>query len=559
MTESPFTPEQQKTLKEDFLPDYLALDSDTARNAHLTTIIDQILKHEKFHGKLGPQKSEKAWKLCISKYFKNRRQTQRQQQIRQEYKATATSATMPIAHDPVNCVKGMRKAAKLFQVLGNENIDGQGFFKAQNEERIRQHASNMDGNPTANFKKALNELWNAELDKASYESQAREYWNVPNNQLQFLVGASRLLNAICQYKHLGKVELMLMYTFAREDGTCDSGCIAGHSDPETTDFSDEHVEAYQSFLEAWSKYGEKYCRSPDPSPQTRFTIPVDSSGRPRFPELDFEKVTGEELREVLSVYFNALWASARRKGRPTYTNIKNNPETFIDSTIHKLPCFGNPHDKEFTRSMVTQLAEYLNTHSSSSAEQPFEFLAESDRANSQRVELSQSGLENPNYDKSTGPEKGTISTGGVEDGIDDEEEEEGVSTDGVEEEGAKDGQAQTFPADEMQHDPSIVDVHVQDEARQEQTTELVEERVEGAVNSNASGNGSCDGISAKGRKRKEAADPATVPTLRRSTRYTATNQTPSTSGFDEGHRDKRQKVTPVAVVKERRGKKTKKI
>ncbi|THU96446.1 hypothetical protein K435DRAFT_858562 [Dendrothele bispora CBS 962.96] len=371
MTGSPFTPAQLQTLKDDFLPGYLTLDSDKARNRHLTTIIDQILEHKNFRGKLGSEKTEKAWKECIAKYFKN----QCQQQIRQEVAVSSTTRT--IAHDPVNCVKGMRTAVKLFQVLGNENIDGQTFFKTQNKERIREHAASMNGNPTANFKKALKELWDAEADKASYESQAREYWNVPNNQFQFLLGASRLLSALCEYKHLGKVELMLMYTWGREDGTFDSGCVSGHSDPNTSDFSDEHEEVYKRFLEVWGQYGEKYCQTPDSSSkQRRLEIPVDSTGRPRFPELDLEKVTGEELREVMAVYFKALWGFAGRKGQPAYDDVKGTQGVFFDSGVHKLPCFGNPHDKEFTRSMVTQLAEWLCTHSSMSATQPFEFLSE---------------------------------------------------------------------------------------------------------------------------------------------------------------------------------------
>ncbi|THU98526.1 hypothetical protein K435DRAFT_795605 [Dendrothele bispora CBS 962.96] len=353
MTGSPFTPAQLQTLKDDFLPGYLTLDSDKARNRHLTTIIDQILEHKNFRGKLGSEKTEKAWKECIAKYFKN----QCQQQIRQEVAVSSTTRT--IAHDPVNCVKGMRTAVKLFQVLGNENIDGQTFFKTQNKERIREHAASMNGNPTANFKKALKELWDAEADKASYESQAREYWNVPNNQFQFLLGTSRLLSALCEYKHLGKVELMLMYTWGREDGTFDSGCVSGHSDPNTSNFSDEHEEVYKHFLEVWGKYGEKYCRS-----------------RPRFPELDLEKVTGEELREVMAVYFKALWGFAGRTGQPAYDDINDTEGVFFDSGVHKLPCFRNPHDKEFTRSMVTQLAEWLCTHSSMSATHPFEFLSE---------------------------------------------------------------------------------------------------------------------------------------------------------------------------------------
>ncbi|THV03421.1 hypothetical protein K435DRAFT_851899 [Dendrothele bispora CBS 962.96] len=221
MSSSPFTATQQKTLKEDYLPDYLALDSDHARNKHLNVIIPQILEHENFHGKLGSEKTEKEWKASIIKYFKNQRQTQRQQQMRQEHK-DSVSTTVNAAHDPVNCIKTMRKAVKLFQVLGHENVDGQSIFKSQNEEKIREHATTMSGNATANFKKALKELWDAEPDKASYEAQAREYWNVPNNQLQFLIGASRLFSAVCEYKHLGKVELMLMYTFAREDGTTDT-------------------------------------------------------------------------------------------------------------------------------------------------------------------------------------------------------------------------------------------------------------------------------------------------------------------------------------------------
>ncbi|THU85184.1 hypothetical protein K435DRAFT_869545 [Dendrothele bispora CBS 962.96] len=371
MSSSPFTVAQQCTLKDDYLPDYLALDSDQARNKHLNTIIPQILEHDDFRSKLGSEKTEKEWKASILKYFKNRRQTQRQQQIRKD---AGMTSTQNLAHDPVNCIKAMRKAIKLFQVLGHENIDGQGLFKSQNEEKIREHAVTLGGNATANFKKALKELWDAESDKASYESQAREYWNVANNQFQFLVGASRLLSAVCEYQHLGKAELMLMYTFSREDGTCDSGCISGHSKSETTDFADEHEEAYKSFLDIWNKYGEKYCKTLDSSPrQSRFTIPVDSTGRPRFPDLDFEKVTGEELREVMSVYFNALWGFAGRKGQPTYAYIKNTPDSFFDSTRFKLPCFRNPRAQEFTRSMVTQLAEWLCEHSSMSAVQPFEF------------------------------------------------------------------------------------------------------------------------------------------------------------------------------------------
>ncbi|THU75880.1 hypothetical protein K435DRAFT_880030 [Dendrothele bispora CBS 962.96] len=416
MSSSPFTATQQKTLKEDYLPDYLALDSDHARNKHLNVIIPQILEHENFHGKLGSEKTEKEWKVSITKFFKNRRQTQHQQQIRQEHKESVSTAANA-AHDPVNCIKTMRKAVKLFQVLGHENVDGQSIFKSQNEEKIREHATTMSGNATANFKKALKELWDAEPDKASYESQAREYWNVPNNQTEFLIGASRLFSAVCEYKHLGKAELMLMYTFSREDGTCDSGCISGHSNPETDDFPDEHQEVYKTFFEVWNQYGQKYCKNPDPSPQqSRFTIPIDSTGRPRFPDLDFEKVTGEELREVMSVYFNALWLFAGRRGQPTYVNIKNSPESFFDGTRYKLPCFGNPRTQEFTRSMVIQLAEWLCEHSSMSAAEPFEFLSGQmqGRPDDTAAHVRTSGTESTEIETGTDDTAGHVRMGGIE-------------------------------------------------------------------------------------------------------------------------------------------------
>ncbi|THU83093.1 hypothetical protein K435DRAFT_871654 [Dendrothele bispora CBS 962.96] len=414
MSSSPFTIAQQRTLKEDYLPDYLALDSDQARKKHLNTIVPQILEHEDFRGKLGSEKTEKDWKASIMKYFKNRRQTQRQQQIRKD---AGTTLTQNLAHDPVDCIKAMRKAVKLFQVLGHENLDGQSIFKSQNEEKIREHATTMSGNATANFKKALRELWDAEPDKASYEAQAREYWNVPNNQLQFLVGASRLFSAVCEYKHLGKVELMLMYTFAREDGTCDSGCISGHSNTETNDFPDEHQEAYKTFFEVWNQYGEKYCKNPDPSPQkSRFTIPVDSTGRPCFPDLDFEKVTGEELREVMAVYFNSLWLFAGRRGQPTYAYIKNSPGSFFDCTRYKLPCFGNPRVQEFTRSMVMQLAEWLCEHSSMSAPEPLEFLSGQmkDQPDDATARVEMGGTEGTELETGTDDTAAGVGMGGTE-------------------------------------------------------------------------------------------------------------------------------------------------
>ncbi|THU99895.1 hypothetical protein K435DRAFT_855264 [Dendrothele bispora CBS 962.96] len=361
----PWTNEQRRTL-EDYLDDYLVNDSDSSRNRHLKKIVPEILEHDSFKGKLGPEKTDKQWKSSIERYFRNARQTQRVKQLRQQ--AGNTTAANP-AHDPVKCIKSMRAATKLFQVLGNKIIDGQNIFKTQNEARIRDHAGNMEGGQSgARFKKALKELWDAESDKASYETQAQKFWNVSENQLQFLSGASSILQALCEYKHLGKAELMLMYTFSREDGSFDSGCISGHSEASTTDFSDEHEAAYRAFLEEWAKYvPEQSLQKP------KYSIPVDSRGLPCFPTLDLESVAIGELRGILSAYLNALWVFAGRHGPLPYTDFQRSPEVFFNTTLYQPPLLKDPGDTSVKGITITELAEWFSTHSTLSAPNHFEF------------------------------------------------------------------------------------------------------------------------------------------------------------------------------------------
>lgn len=89
-------------------------------------------------------------------------------------------STASAQHDRIHCAQVLRKAARLWQVLGSETIDGKTFFRNEQEIAIRRRAEELKGDQHAGakFKRALNELWEAEKDKESYDRQAREFWNI---------------------------------------------------------------------------------------------------------------------------------------------------------------------------------------------------------------------------------------------------------------------------------------------------------------------------------------------------------------------------------------------
>lgn len=61
MPASPFNSVQRDVLQE-YLPDYLEKEGDTAKHEHLMAIITEILEHEAFKGKLSTDRTDSKWK-----------------------------------------------------------------------------------------------------------------------------------------------------------------------------------------------------------------------------------------------------------------------------------------------------------------------------------------------------------------------------------------------------------------------------------------------------------------------------------------------------------------
>ncbi|KAJ3816803.1 hypothetical protein F5880DRAFT_1618911, partial [Lentinula raphanica] len=376
---SPFSSEQQEVLKT-YLPGYLAKDSNSARSQYRKEIVDQILERAEFKHKLSLSiKSMGDWKTSIEKYFTNQRDKQKRHEQKQHEKKDPQIAA-PSGHDPIACAQVLRKAARLFQILSHDTIDGKTFFRNEKEADIRKHAETLEGEPSACFKKALTTLWNAETNKAEYDAEARKFWNITLNQKQFIPGTLELLRALCEYLHLGKAQLMLLYSFPCEDGTLESGALEGHWDPNTPDFADKYKEDYDSLLAVWRKYGGEFCPRTVPAEtgNKKYTITLDADKRPRFPDVAPEDVPIQDLRNLLSLYLKSLWQYSGRSGLPLYTDLETSPEKFVDIKNFKSPTLRNPLDKSFKGSAVFALAEFFAEHGAMSASSPFEFRKHSD-------------------------------------------------------------------------------------------------------------------------------------------------------------------------------------
>ncbi|KAF5359912.1 hypothetical protein D9758_013989 [Tetrapyrgos nigripes] len=385
------TTEQQDVLNKQFLPAYLQCSSHASKNSHLKTAVREVLEHEAFKNKLDltvkseadwlktavrevleheafknkldltvkseadwlKTASEADWSKSIKHWFTNRRDKQNKHATRtmtqcnssndsndnSSNSSNSNSDSNPNArssqlHNKVACVKTMHHFVSLFQIIRNGKIN--------------------DGKA-----KAVRELWGAldNQEKASFEQQARATWDIKANQDEFMVGVVALMDALCQYGHLGKLELMLSYNFV-QDGSLVSGSISAHSDPETIpDFEKE-----------------KYCPVPESSNTTTVEIPRDSESCPRFPDINLNVVSPQLVRELLSTYFGALWTFNGYSRNPNYRELQQTPDVYIDTTVHEaLPVLHDPLDKSLKTPLVLATAEWFLDHSTVSASQPFEF------------------------------------------------------------------------------------------------------------------------------------------------------------------------------------------
>ncbi|THU99404.1 hypothetical protein K435DRAFT_592584, partial [Dendrothele bispora CBS 962.96] len=301
----------------------------------------------------------------IEKTFTNARDKRKKVSDNEQLeKQNATSN----AHDTVQCVQTMRTYARLFRSLGSA-VDGKAIYKTKHEKKINAHAATLEGDDT--FKRALKELWSAEPNKALYEDEAKQTWNIAQNQEDFVSGAFETLKGLCQYGHLGKVEMVLFYTFRNPSGDLETGSIPAHWTPENPSFHDEYTEEYDTFLSAWEEYAGKVLPS-EPEQKSTFEIKLDANGRPRFPQLDLERIQVLEQRSVLAAYLMALWKFAGWAGSPAYAEILNAPNDFYDTTVHKDLLLKDPNDKNAKGHQISALTDYFVSTSTASGSFPFE-------------------------------------------------------------------------------------------------------------------------------------------------------------------------------------------
>ncbi|THU80289.1 hypothetical protein K435DRAFT_874533 [Dendrothele bispora CBS 962.96] len=266
-----FNEKQLNVLQHEFLPGYTACSTNTLKNSYLKSIIEPILNHAEFKNKLDPNlKTEAQWKDSIKNWFTNKRDKEVRHKLKKLAGGSTTNADTNVnatslsngsgrVHDKVACIKTMRNFVRLVQIIRNGRIDdGEAVFRSSNRDRIEAHAKIIEGETEeAKFKKASKELWAAQNDsaKALFEEQAKASWDITRNQNEFLTGVVALMDSLCQYGHLGKMELLLSYNLVQE-GVLVSGSFSAHSDPDIIpDFENEYPEAFQQFEQAWTEYG----------------------------------------------------------------------------------------------------------------------------------------------------------------------------------------------------------------------------------------------------------------------------------------------------------------
>ncbi|KAJ3717496.1 hypothetical protein C8R42DRAFT_724405 [Lentinula raphanica] len=310
---SPFSSEQQEVLKT-YLPGYLAKDSNSRRSQYHKEIVNEILERAEFkHKLLLSIKSMGDWKT----------------------------------------------AARLFQILSHDTIDGKTFFRNEKDAEIQKHAATLEGESSACFKKALTALWNAETNQAGYNMEAQNF------------GTS-------------------LY------GSFESGALEGHWDPNTPDFADKYKEDYDSLLAVWRKYGGEFCPRTVPAGtgDRKYTITLDADKRLCFPDAVPEDVPIQVLQNLLSSYLKSLWhmslfqvtmtgshcISTEYSGRclPLYIDLETSPETFIDIERFKNSTLQDPLNKSLKGSAIFALAEFFAEHGAMSVSSPFEFCKHSD-------------------------------------------------------------------------------------------------------------------------------------------------------------------------------------